>query len=570
MAHDGCRIDAVMVRARATMGGRVGLQLCMIPRGAAWPEAAITVEELEARFAALPEGTIADGEEVRLEHMRVVHRQRLGRLIHFVGMRSASGAEIEAILRQGRLESSHARLGDCCALGDAVSVCGLVERSKGRLSVLCRRLSVDEEHGQVFGAHTLFRDDGAKGLPAGLHSASVVAQVVASHASRLSEYLEAAHGVRTLATVAPYAGPRVKPKPAAAITAPPDDGATAGHEQADTQSSGEQRAKRKGKGNGEKPAKQGGSRDERALLLAAPDPATLATTVLADPTVARFVQRWYTIDGDAYGTLASATAAACARVRSVLGSTSSAADVRVQAFPNELEAPLVRALGESGAAQPHPRSESLVSLVHVYGAYRVGVSAGAAAFSVSSTPAGDKSVCRAFYKLREVASRCALALDVPHAVDIGASPGGWTSCLAQSGCARVTAVDPGELVLPEAVVSSGAVEHLRMRFEDALPLMADRGDALDLVVCDINAPPKAVVGMVRMARPMLAPACPLVLTFKNPYPSKAEWAGALDAALDELRELADDVSVLHLLANTSKETTVVGKMRHVQKVEPCR
>ena len=65
---------------------------------------------------------------------------------------------------------------------------------------------------------------------------------------------------------------------------------------------------------------------------------------------------------------------------------------------------------------------------------------------------------------------------------------------------------------------------------------------------------------------MLADGCPLVLTFKNPYPSKGEWQGALEAALEELRELADDLRVLHLLANTSKETTVVSRMR--AKPEP--
>ena len=29
-----------------------------------------------------------------------------------------------------------------------------------------------------------------------------------------------------------------------------------------------------------------------------------------------------------------------------------------------------------------------------------------------------------------------------------------------------------------------------MRFEEALPLMRSRGDTIDLLVCDVNAPPQ--------------------------------------------------------------------------------
>ena len=71
-----------------------------------------------------------------------------------------------------------------------------------------------------------------------------------------------------------------------------------------------------------------------------------------------------------------------------------------------------------------------------------------------------------------------------------------------------------------------------------------------------------VMGMVLgHALPMLAPGCPLVLTFKRTIPSKAAWERAMDEALAELATVADGVGVLHLLANTSRETTVVGWRR---------
>ena len=73
---------------------------------------------------------------------------------------------------------------------------------------------------------------------------------------------------------------------------------------------------------------------------------------------------------------------------------------------------------------------------------------------------------------------------------------------------------------------------------------------------------ETVVGMVLgHALPMLAPGCPLVLTFKRTIPSKAAWERAMDEALAELATVADGVEVLHLLANTSRETTVVGWRR---------
>ena len=59
-----------------------------------------------------------------------------------------------------------------------------------------------------------------------------------------------------------------------------------------------------------------------------------------------------------------------------------------------------------------------------------------------------------------------LRLDVGLAIDVGASPGGWTTCLVQSGCGAVIAVDPGALYLPRAVELSGRVEHMQMKIEE--------------------------------------------------------------------------------------------------------
>lgn len=102
-----------------------------------------------------------------------------------------------------------------------------------------------------------------------------------------------------------------------------------------------------------------------------------------------------------------------------------------------------------------------------------------------------------------------------------------------------------------------------MRIEEAIPALIARGGVvLEMLVCDMNAPPDTVVGVARAALPLLAPAAALVLTFKNSFgKAKAEWHAAKDAALAELRTFADGVEVLHLLANTSRETTVFARVR---------
>ena len=114
-----------------------------------------------------------------------------------------------------------------------------------------------------------------------------------------------------------------------------------------------------------------------------------------------------------------------------------------------------------------------------------------------------------------------------------------------------------------------------MRIEEAIPILQGRSGAeavaLDLLVCDMNAPPAEVLAIARTALPLLRVGAPLVLTFKNAFPRRGEWLSALEAGLEELSTFADGVQVVHLLANTSKETTVVGRVRAGPPVprRPC-
>lgn len=583
----------LFARVAASKDGLVKLRLWPISQGASSkPDAMKSLEDVEAAGASLADRDFSSG-EVRVGGLRVVHKQRLGKSLVFLGVRAPNGLLIESILRPGVLEpgstSGGERLHRAWATGDVVAVTGMVERAKGRLSIHARVIEVEESWADLFGPNAVFRDDvvHGNGIPPGLwapwRSSGAVTtvvrgcsgtlssvdtspsnrwllllQVTSSHANRLHEYLRSVHGIVPLATVAPIAGPQ-------------------------------------------------NPHDERLLLLRTDDPAEAVRAVLADGAISRFLQRWYVVN-HLTPTLSSAADALGDAIRRRFAtkgggndgdaSADGAIPVRVQCFPRCIETRMVDLLRVGGAVRADPRSSTVLNITYLYGALAVGVADGEgefkAAFSAVHTATGQRQfarpgrtiggapeesatlaepgagdddsggglVSRAFYKLREVASRMDLKLDVAHAIDVGASPGGWTVCLCQAGCAKVTAVDPGLLNLPASVAKSGKVEHLRMRIEDAIPLLEARGGVrLEMLVCDMNAPPLDVVNIAMRALPLLAPGASLVLTFKNPFVRKAEWHTAMDCALEQLRTVADGVEVMHLLANTSRETTVAGYVR---------
>ncbi len=76
------------------------------------------------------------------------------------------------------------------------------------------------------------------------------------------------------------------------------------------------------------------------------------------------------------------------------------------------------------------------------------------------------------------------------ALDLGASPGAWTSYLA-TRCTIVISVDPAQLS-PAALLPN--VRHVKMSAADAVPEVEALlgGEMLDLLVCDMNQNPKRV------------------------------------------------------------------------------
>ena len=196
----------------------------------------------------------------------------------------------------------------------------------------------------------------------------------------------------------------------------------------------------------------------------------------------------------------------------------------------------------------------------------------------------EERICRAQDKLEEIMQRNGWVSDGPEprpyqlAVDIGASPGGWTTFLARSVRAgAVLSVDRGELLLPRPLPANvvywqvhgeEAIQRLASMKEsssdedwDGYALLTDR--RVDLFCCDANISPFVSVGFLFTCqdRGLLAESGRFVVTFKNLFHRKDEWERGTKECLALLsqRGIFRDIQVTHLLANTAKETTVTGQ-----------
>jgi len=251
------------------------------------------------------------------------------------------------------------------------------------------------------------------------------------------------------------------------------------------------------------------------------------------------------------------------------------------AFPKELQAILAERLMEK-RENPKKKQKSLLpaersleydSILYVDGIFWTG-------FGVQRVLVPEKNQATvpssAYYKLLEIKDRylnrdglfelyCGRSL----AVDIGASPGGWSYCLAQNfDTKRVIAVDPATHFHPlmSSLFESKRAEHFQLRGGEGLKeLEARTKDRIGVYVCDMNDACGATVGLFKKA---LSPeldlidtekGCLVVLTFKNTCKRKSDFASAKADCMQELRELptVHSLQELHLFANTKLETTIV-------------
>lgn len=175
--------------------------------------------------------------------------------------------------------------------------------------------------------------------------------------------------------------------------------------------------------------------------------------------------------------------------------------------------------------------------------------------STAWTPARLDGLCKATAKLAEA---LAWARHAPGgggaAIDLGSAPGGWSTVLSRY-VDRVVAVDPAAMS-PEALALPNLV-HIRKKVEDALPDVrrALGGAGADLLVCDMNKHPLAMIAMVKPLMPLLKPGGRLVLTLK--FFSRSRGKAWDPHACPEL-EAFEDIQVLWFLANTAHERTCMA------------
>ncbi len=164
-----------------------------------------------------------------------------------------------------------------------------------------------------------------------------------------------------------------------------------------------------------------------------------------------------------------------------------------------------------------------------------------------------EQVSRSEFKLLEALEAFGLELSPGgHALDLGASPGGWTRVLRQRGL-YVTGVDPG--ALDPRMEADPGVRHLRMTAEAYL---AQGPDVFHLIVNDMRMDARDSARLMVRFAPYLAPDGLAILTLK--LPRRNRWR-VLEHALAILQESYRVERVRQLFHNRS-EVTVLLRPRH--------
>ena len=97
----------------------------------------------------------------------------------------------------------------------------------------------------------------------------------------------------------------------------------------------------------------------------------------------------------------------------------------------------------------------------------------------------DRFVGRGGYKLEHAIKHFAISVEGRHAIDVGASTGGFTDCLLQRGAEHVVALDVGYGQLHNKLRTDGrvrVVERTNIREVDPVEL----GSPFDIVVADLS------------------------------------------------------------------------------------
>ncbi|RXZ81958.1 SAM-dependent methyltransferase [Paenibacillaceae bacterium] len=139
----------------------------------------------------------------------------------------------------------------------------------------------------------------------------------------------------------------------------------------------------------------------------------------------------------------------------------------------------------------------------------------------------EGQISRAKFKLLEAERALALPLaGFTRALDIGASPGGWTSLLLERGL-QVTAVDPADLH-----PSLSGHERLRYLKKNAADITFEPG-SFDLFVCDMSWSPMQMCKLVLDLHPALVTGGSAIITVKLMHRKPLQTIRNVIARLEE-------------------------------------
>ena len=285
----------------------------------------------------------------------------------------------------------------------------------------------------------------------------------------------------------------------------------------------------------------------------------LQLRVQQDDACMRCVTRYYPVDH---------TAADTAEVIASVGAVSElSADsiLRVRAVPKQLEKTLADGLTETGLTLRPQGFTHMVFVAQAGGKTYWAVRPAEPVEDLSHFQKPPDAVCRAQHKLEEACLRAGIELQQQMvALDVGAAPGGWSSYLANH-VQHVVAVDPA-VMNPDAEVAA-KIDHLQMMAQQAVEVLISRDTKFDLLVCDVNeAPGLALDEMILPVMVLMKPGAWIVFTLKNCTQHKvgagrpaSEWSGQVKEVHDKLTGHCDNFQLIHLMANTCHETTLVCK-----------
>jgi 23S rRNA C2498 (ribose-2'-O)-methylase RlmM len=171
----------------------------------------------------------------------------------------------------------------------------------------------------------------------------------------------------------------------------------------------------------------------------------------------------------------------------------------------------------------------------------------------------ESNVSRAFYKIQEACERCGVK-EWPqptwNALDIGASPGGWSWYLSQV-VGTVYAVDPADLT-----ISKPNIIHLKGQMLQVLPQLD--GIPLNMIVCDMNVDPEIAVECIFSVVDRLTLGGRIIWTLKYPKRALANIEKRLTsdiAVFNSKIPSCDVIRTMHMVSNHHERTLVAVKVR---------